>query len=131
MAEYKTEQRRRLMDFLMQTPDRQFSAKQIAEHLPAPQISISAIYRNLTSLENAGLITRFVKEGSREIYFGYTQAPGCQDCIHMICTKCGKTLHAEQGIADRLQCETFESADFQLDRTKTVLYGICKDCKVR
>ena len=129
MSGYRTEQRRRLMGFLQSNPDRQFSAQQIAANLPAPEISLSAIYRNLSALESAGLISRFVKEGSREVYYQYTQAEPCRNRIHLICTKCGKTLHAEPDMADRLQSDAFTSADFEIDRGKTVLYGLCKDCR--
>ncbi|MEA4946718.1 MAG: Fur family transcriptional regulator [Oscillospiraceae bacterium] len=129
MSGYKTAQRRRLMDFLQNNPDKQFSAQQIAANLPAPEISLSAIYRNLSVLESAGLINRFVKEGSREVYYQYTQAERCRNRIHLICTKCGKTLHAEPAMADRLQSEALTSAGFRVDRSKTVLYGLCKDCQ--
>ena len=74
-----------VMGFLQRNPDRQFSAQQIAESLPAPKISLSAIYRNLTALEGAGFINRFTKEGSREIYYQYIQSEHCRDCIHLIC----------------------------------------------
>jgi len=117
------------MDFLQNNPDKQFSAQQIAANLPAPEISLSAIYRNLSVLESAGLINRFVKEGSREVYYQYTQAERCRNRIHLICTKCGKTLHAEPAMADRLQSEALTSAGFRVDRSKTVLYGLCKDCQ--
>ena len=129
MSGYKTAQRRRLMDFLQNNPDKQFSAQQIAANLPAPEISLSAIYRNLSVLESAGLISRFAKEGSREVFYQYTQAERCRNRIHLICTKCGKTLHAEPAMADRLQSEALTSAGFRVDRSKTVLYGLCKDCQ--
>lgn len=131
MAAYKTEQRGQLMDFLQRNPDRQFSAQQIAESLPAPKISLSAIYRNLTALEGAGFINRFTKEGSREIYYQYIQSEHCRDCIHLICMKCGKTIHMEPEITDRLLADTFETNGFQINRQKTVLYGVCSSCLPR
>jgi Fur family ferric uptake transcriptional regulator len=129
MAAYKTEQRSLLMEFLRQNPDRQFSAREIAGRLPALAISLSAVYRNLSALEAAGLIARFTREGSREIYYQYTQAEECRNCIHMICTKCGKTFHVASKIADRLQTDVRLSAGFQVDRSKTILYGLCRDCR--
>jgi Fe2+ or Zn2+ uptake regulation protein len=73
MTGYKTEQRSLLMEFLQHNPDRQFSAREIAARIPSTEISLSAIYRNLSALESAGLINRFVKEGSREVYYQYTR----------------------------------------------------------
>lgn len=131
MAAYKTEQRGQLMDFLQRNPDRQFSAQQIAESLPASRISLSAIYRNLTALEGAGFINRFTKEGSREIYYQYIHSEHCRDRIHLICMKCGRTIHMGQEITDRLLTDIFEANGFQINRQKTVLYGVCSSCLPR
>ena len=131
MTGYKTEQRSLLMEFLQHNPDRQFSAREIAARIPSTEISLSAIYRNLSALESAGLISRFAKEGSREVYYQYTDAERCRNRIHLICTKCGKTLHAEPAMADRLQSEALTSAGFRVDRSKTVLYGLCRDCQYK
>lgn len=131
MIAYRTEQRGRLIEFLQRNPDKRFSAQQIAENLPAPEISLSAIYRNLAALESAGFINRFTKEGSREIYYQYIQAEQCQGCIHLICMKCGKTLHMEREITDQLLTDVFDSKGFQISRQKTVLHGICKSCLER
>ncbi len=128
MSNYKTKQRDSLINFLQQNPDRQFSAKVIADNLTSPKISISAVYRNLASLESAGLIRRFSREGSREIYYQYTKASQCMNCIHMICTKCGKTFHANIKTADRLRSDTLKNDGFCLNISKTVLYGLCCDC---
>ena len=128
MAEYKTGQRGLLMDFLRRNPDRQFTAREIAAQLPAAEISLSAIYRNLAALESAGLISRFAREGSREASYQYTQAEQCRNCLHMICTRCGRAFHAEPETADRLQA-ALSAGGFWLDRGKTVLYGLCGDCR--
>lgn len=129
MTGYKTRQRGLLMEFLRRNPDRQFSAKDIAAVLPATETSLSAIYRNLSALESVGLISRFTRGGSREIYYQYIQAEQCRNCLHMICTRCGKTVHAKKETADHLQTDVFAADGFRLDRCKTVLYGLCKDCK--
>lgn len=128
MTTYKTEQRERLMGFLQHNPDKQFSARQIADNLPAPKISLSAIYRNLIFLENAGAINRFTKEGSREIFYQYIQAEQCKSSIHLICVKCGKTLHMQGEITDQLLADVYQANEFQISRQKTVLYGVCSCC---
>lgn len=128
MATYKTEQRERLMDFLQHNPDRQFSARQIADSLPEPKISLSAIYRNLISLESAGAINRSTREGSREIFYQYIQTEQCKSSIHMICIKCGKTLHMQGEITARLLADVYKANEFQISRQKTVLYGLCSSC---
>ena len=54
MAKYLTRQRKRLLEYLSAHTDEQISARQIAEDLAADQISISAVYRNISALEDKG-----------------------------------------------------------------------------
>ena len=65
MAKYLTRQRKRLLKYLSEHTDEQISARQIAEDLAADQISISAVYRNISALEEEGLLKRSVWEGTR------------------------------------------------------------------
>ena len=60
MKKYDTRQRDSLLDFLNQHPDQSLSVRQIAQALCARQISLSAVYRNLSQLEAEGLIARTV-----------------------------------------------------------------------
>ena len=71
MAKYLTRQRKRLLEYLSEHTDEQISARQIAEDLAADQISISAVYRNISALEEEGLLKRSVREGTREVFYQY------------------------------------------------------------
>ena len=71
MAKYLTRQRKRLLKYLSEHTDEQISARQIAEDLAADQISISAVYRNISALEEEGLLKRSVREGTREVFYQY------------------------------------------------------------
>lgn len=68
MAKYLTRQRKRLLEYLSEHTDEQMSARQIADALAADEISVSAVYRNLSALEEEGLLKRSVREGTREIF---------------------------------------------------------------
>jgi Fur family ferric uptake transcriptional regulator len=128
LARYLTEQRKELISFLQSHPDRQFSAKQVAEAHEQNGISLSAVYRNLESLEEAGLVCCFVKEGSREVFYQYMDADACKNCIHLTCTKCGRTFHMDAAAAEQM-LDTVSRADgFEISRSRTVLYGLCKNC---
>ena len=128
MANYKTEQRKQLVAFLQENPDKQFSAKQIAECLSDSSVSLSAVYRNLTYLQDKGRINRFTKEGSREFFYQYIHLDDCRNCIHMNCIKCGETVHMNAGIADRMLDDILRIDGFQIKKEKSVIYGICKNC---
>ena len=53
-AEYKTQTRQMILDYMVENPDRIFKASEIAESLP--QVSLSTIYRNLSRLQEAGML---------------------------------------------------------------------------
>lgn len=129
MARYLTEQRKELISFLRSHPDRQFSAKQVAESLEESGISLSAVYRNLESLEEAGLVSCFIKEGSREVFYQYMDADACKNCIHLTCTKCGRTFHMDAAAAEQMLDAVSKADGFEVSKTRTVLYGLCKNCK--
>lgn len=125
---YDTRQRDYLISFLKQHPDEQMSVRQIAQILCTQQISLSAVYRNLSHLEAEGLIRRSVKLGNREAFYQYVGAPDCQTHLHLSCTHCGKTFHMDAEHTKRLSLIMSELDGFKLDIPNTVLYGICQDC---
>lgn len=131
MAKYITAQRKELIAFFTQNPDRLFAPRQIANCLQNQGISQSAVYRNLAALEEEGMLRRSVKEGSREFYYQYVHLDTCKNCIHMTCIKCGKTIHAPSAAMENM-LKTISGEDgFLIDKSKTVLYGFCKKCNVK
>lgn len=128
MKKYDTRQRDYLISFLNQHPDQLLSARQIAQELCAQQISLSAVYRNLSQLEAEGLIRKSVKAGSRESYYQYVGGEDCYSHLHLSCTRCGKTFHMDAERTAQLTRAMSELDGFDLDILKTVLYGICQNC---
>ena len=129
MAKYLTRQRKQLLAYLSEHTDEQMTARQIAEALAADNISMSAVYRNLSALEEEGLLKRSVREGTREAFYQYIAADGCKDSLHLSCRMCGKSIHLGESETRRLIHDTFETTGFQIDKSDTVLYGVCSDCK--
>ena len=128
MPKYMTKQRKALLAFLSEHADEEFSARQIAETLSGDSVSVSAVYRNLSALEQDGKIRRVSKSGSREAFYQYTDCTGCKDCLHLSCEKCGKTYHMNTPDAERLVAALAQNDEFSIDKTATVLYGVCKEC---
>lgn len=125
---YNTAQRKILTEFLKSNPDRQFSAKEIYEGISNDSISLSAVYRNISAMESDGVINRFSKEGSREIRYQYVNAEECKNCIHLTCVKCGNTFHMNSEETDKIIRSLKETDGFEINKSKTVLYGSCKEC---
>ena len=129
MAKYVTKQRRQLLDYLSRHTDEQMTARQIAAALTQENISLSAVYRNLSDLEADGLLKRSVREGTRDVFYQYIAAEECKDSLHLSCRVCGKSIHLGDAEAERLLHSTLESTGFQIDKSETILYGVCADCR--
>lgn len=125
---YSTKQREKLIDFFKLHPDERFTAKEIFEQLADSTISLSAIYRNISRLEKDGILQRFSEISSNEASYKYTRDLECENHIHIICTRCGKTIHFEKEQSSGLEKIILNNYGFKLDKSKTILYGICNNC---
>ena len=129
MPKYMTKQRKNLLAFLEQHADEELSAKIIESELGGMGVSISAVYRNLSDLEKEGKVRRISKSGSREVFYLYTDAHACRESLHVSCEKCVKTYHMNSQCADMLINNLAQNDEFTIDKSDTVLYGVCKACK--
>ena len=102
MARYLTRQRKQLLEYLSEHTDEQMTARQIADALTAESISISAVYRNLSALEEEGILKRSIRENTREVYYQYIAAEECKDSLHLSCRVCGKSIHLGEKEAEQL-----------------------------
>lgn len=129
MSKYVTRQRKALLSYLRMRPDELFTAREIAEAMREESISLSAVYRNLSDLEAEGQVRRSTHGGEREIRYQFMAAESCRGCLHLCCTRCGRTFHMSgEGVAALTEAVS-KSDNFALDRTETVLYGLCGACR--
>ena len=128
MSKYATKQRALLLDYLTEHADESLSASEIAAALAEKEISVSAVYRNLSQLEQEGTLHRAAGAGKEQRY-RYTGAESCRGCLHLSCTRCGRTFHMGRTDANRLVNAVAEAEGFALDRAETVLYGVCESCR--
>ena len=129
MQKYSTCQLKLLLEYLRQHPDDTFCAQRLAETLADKGISVSAIYRNLTALEEDGLVRRTQSDGCRHICYRYVAADECVSHLHMSCSECGRTFHMEVPLTRSLIENVERASDFTIDSSSTVLYGVCGRCR--
>ncbi len=129
MGKYSTVQRKRLLEFLHDNHDKHFTTSDIVECLSDENISQSSIYRNLQAFEKEGIIVRTAREGRRDFSYQFVNRSACKSCLHMTCTKCGKTFHLAKVMADEFIKSLFDYDGFSIDCRKTIIYGICDKCK--
>lgn len=125
---YSTRQREILIDYFKLHPDEKFTAKEIFENISDKSISLSAIYRNISRLEKDGILQRFAEQSSNEVSYKYTRDTECENHIHIMCTNCGKTIHFEKKQSSELEKILLKVYKFQLNKSQTILYGICENC---
>ncbi len=124
MAKYHTNQRKILTDYLSHHVDKPITAQGIGEELKT--LSLSAIYRNLADLEKSGIVQKTVNSDDRKAYYRFVDNCGCKEHIHLSCMNCGKVFHLDN--SDTFVEHLFKSEQFEVDKSVTVLYGLCKDC---
>lgn len=129
LPRYSTRQREALLAFLNAHGHALLSASQIADGLRAQQVSISAVYRNLSDLEREGKVRKHTQNGSRTTLYQYIVADGCRGRLHLCCTVCGQTMHLEDALAQKMIRHLQEYAGFTLAPADTVLSGICSRCR--
>ncbi|MDO5112403.1 MAG: transcriptional repressor [Clostridia bacterium] len=125
---YLTKQRRELAAFLQGRPDQQLSAKQIAQALEDKGVSLSAVYRNLVYLEEAGVVRKLAVGAERELLYQYMDVKDCKNCIHLTCTQCGQSFHMDTRLSEQMLSAVSEADGFQINKEKTVVFGLCKAC---
>jgi len=127
---YATKQRKALLAFLEEHPDELFSVKEIAEALSGEGISLSAVYRNVAEMEGEGKLQKVTRDGTRTVFYRYADDEECKKHLHLSCFQCGRTYHMEEPVTDELIRAVAKSSDFEVDSQSTVLYGVCKACRM-
>lgn len=123
---YKTCQRKKIKDYLIENEEKFISAEEIREYLKEKdlEVGLTTIYRYLKYLEENNSVRTDIKEHTK--YYQII-SDECSNHYHLKCKKCGKTVH--------LDCKEFEEANehisikhkFKIDHN-TIIYGICEKC---
>ena len=123
---YKTEQRKELLDYMIKNSKKFVKADEIEKHLKNKNISVglTTIYRFLNSLEKQGKVRVELREHTK--YYQYVPQENSNH-LFLKCKNCGKSLN--------LKCQEFEDINkhikkehkFNLDYN-TIIYGTCNKC---
>lgn len=124
---YRTQQRKLLANFLMEHPDRFFTPQEVYEEIGGEAISLSAVYRNMATLEKDGSVVRRPSGNKNENAYRFIHGKNCAGHIHMVCEKCGRITHISHELSDTVEKSLFASG-FKLDKARTMLYGVCDEC---
>ncbi len=134
MAEYATEQKKMLSDFLRQNCEKAFSVEELMiEMQKAYGDSVpgkSTVYRLITRLVEEGSVKRFVKGHSRRFVYQIVEGEHCRSHLHLKCMDCGRLIHLDEGISHELLNKVLDSSHFSVNEEETVLFGECASCSL-
>ena len=129
---YNTRQRAQVLDCLVNNKAKHMTADEISMWLWENNITVgkTTVYRTLEKLVSEGQVRRYISEEGKSACFQYVDKEGhCEQHFHLKCTGCGKLIHVQCDYLAELEKHVFEHHRFEVDNTKTVLYGVCEECK--
>ena len=128
---YNTKQREKILNYLKQNKDNNITAEEILKHFNSigEDIGKATVYRFLNELVKQNVIKKFMVEERNCSCFQYIEEKNCEEHFHLKCEKCNKIIHLECGEFKEVQNHISKEHNFELDNVKTVLYGVCKDCR--
>ena len=133
MAEYKTEQKKLLLEFLEENQDSSYTVDEITDALKSRGASVgkSTVYRLMTKLVEEKRVKRQLTDNSRKSVYRIVIDEQCHNHLHLQCRTCGKVLHLDEKASDELLCAVKTLSDFSVSEEDTVLFGKCANCTER
>ena len=138
---YNTAGRTRLAAYLKQT---EHHAPQSAEEIYAGLCRScsadaedapgrSSVYRMLGTLCDEGAVKKFpVSAGESGFVYQYVgNGRHCDTHFHLHCLSCGQVTHLECDCSHSISDHLISSHGFQVDRGRSILYGVCAQCAKR
>ena len=129
MAEYNTEQKKILLDFLNANSTKAYTIEEITESL-GTGIGKSTVYRLMTKLVEEKRVQKSAGNGRSFVYRALTDEH-CKHHLHLQCKDCGQILHLDEATSDALLSSVMSAKDFSVSEEDTILLGKCAGCKMR
>ncbi|MDO5085151.1 MAG: transcriptional repressor [Erysipelotrichaceae bacterium] len=130
-APYKTKQKELLISYLSDTKGSHITVMDIQKYFQDKEITIgqTTIYRHLEKLVEEGLVSKYQLDG-KGAYFEYVGNHNhCNLCYHFKCEQCGTLFHIHCHSLEKVSKHLDVNHGFRLNTMKTVLYGLCKECR--
>jgi Fur family ferric uptake transcriptional regulator len=128
---YETKQSKLVYDFLQKNTQKHFSAEEVyfAIKENGDNIGRTTVYRQLDRLVEEHKARKFFSGDNNSCCYQF-ESESCHNHYHLRCSSCGTLIHTECDFLDKLSQHIFNDHNFKIDGSKTVLYGICKNCGV-
>lgn len=129
-SSYNTKQKRLIYNFFSDNPEKQFSAKEIAEKIKYhDKIGESTVYRLIKKMTEDGEIRRFSGKNTKSVVYQFAgKNSHCDKHFHLKCMNCGELIHLDCASVKNFETHMDEHHGFSIDHIKTVIYGTCFSC---
>lgn len=131
---YTTKQSTEILECLKENRNRHMTAEEVFDCLRkgGSSVGMTTVYRHLEKLYDDGVIRKYAAGDKTGACFQFVE--NCDDChshYHLKCVKCGKLFHAQCEFLNELSEHILKEHNFTVDGEKTVLYGVCGDCRAK
>ncbi|MCK6374118.1 MAG: ferric iron uptake transcriptional regulator [Zoogloea sp.] len=118
--------RRLVLEIIRASSERHLSAEDVYRRLlkQGSDVGLATVYRVLSQLESAGLLSRNVFESGKALY----EVNEGGDHDHLVCLGCGRVDEFRNEAIEALRQDAAVIHNYRLTRHRLALYGYCPDC---
>lgn len=129
--QYNSKGRNTLLEFFKSHPHSEISIGKIVDELKLKGVGESTVYRQVAGLCDEGILGRVNgNDGKSVLYRFIDKSNGCDSHFHLKCTNCGNITHLHCDKTGSFKTHIEAHHGFSVDFGHTVIYGICKNCKL-
>lgn len=128
--DYSKNNKERILTFLEENSDFQFSVLQVYKALSAHGSgpNLTTIYRQLENLVQLGEVLQFSSEDGKTKLF-QLNGENCTNHLHVRCAICGKIFHLDCPKVDGFLSHIKKDHQIKINCKNSILFGICDDCE--
>ena len=129
---YNTNQWKLILAVIERNRGRHITAEEVHLELirEGSPVGKATVYRHFERLEKEGLLIRYAPVEGAGACWEYAGEPGEVPAhYHMKCESCGKLFCLDCTFLDTISNHFSEHHKFDLNRFRTVFYGICSECR--
>ena len=130
-ASYSTRQQKAILSYIISLDEGHATAAQITGHFANAQAGISrtTVYRQLERMSQEGLLRKYAVNGVAGACYQYVaNKEACSEHLHLKCESCGELRHLDCDMLEEIRAHLSDRHAFEVNNTRTVLYGKCKSC---
>lgn len=127
---YQTKQKMIIHNFLKEHSNDHMTAEFILSALKDENnpVSKATLYRFLDCMIASGEVRKYNIDNVTSSY-QYVGESNNQSNYNLLCRTCGKVYHVNNDEINKLNNQIEKNSGFKIDQSKTIFYGICKECQ--